>query len=151
MDGRIKSTFSENDISVNVRIEQGKALWETWKQQLIFGYGYGMSSSVVRDAENPFTYEVMPLALLMKLGLVGVSGFFVFFGYVAFSLVKQSEIYFSETKALLSALTSFAVSSLSNPLLLNFVGMGILSFLLICWLYVFKPNDDLSNLSENGV
>lgn len=59
--------------SDNIRNQQIKSLLVGFDRDPLLGNGLGSYTSVIRDPENKFNYEVQFLALLMQTGFVGIS------------------------------------------------------------------------------
>ncbi|HEX3821924.1 MAG TPA: O-antigen ligase family protein [Candidatus Sulfotelmatobacter sp.] len=68
---------SESDL---IRIEQSKALWDEIEARPVFGKGIGQHAlGLIRNEQNPYSYELQWMSLLMQLGLVGVGAILVLF------------------------------------------------------------------------
>ncbi len=120
-----------SDASLSERRAQIPALLEAWRAHPLLGLGFGASTPVVRSIHSPFSYEVVPLALLMKLGVVGMSGVAVFWGLVALRALRARAAGEREAAAALGAIVALLVVSASNPYFLNFVGLGVTGALLV--------------------
>lgn len=119
--------------SNHTRIEQSKALLEHWSKQPWLGYGYG---SYVKDYlrggdETPYSYEMFAPAMLMKLGIVGISIWIGFVLYLLVCIIKCVGIYRERALALIYLLLALGVATQFNPFLLNAMGMGIVLFILL--------------------
>ena len=136
--GRASATFSRADPSISIRLEQAELLLEGWAERPVTGWGYGAPhpQGYVRSETEKYSYEIVPLAMLMKLGVLGLFGFIVFFAGVGFTALRHIPNAREDAAAFLGALTALMVFSSTNPLLINFVGMGVLSALLIQWCYL---------------
>lgn len=128
------------DGSVSERMEQAHHLLEVWGRHPIIGAGYGAySPDYVRDEAAPYTYENMPYALLAKLGLLGVLLYVGFFATVAVSGVlaaARTRRGLTGGAGLVGGLGAFFVAALTNPMLINFVGMSIVGCLLVQWAFL---------------
>lgn len=133
---RAAALGSEDDISMNVRIQQSIQLLAAWAERRWLGWGYGASIADIRDPSAPYSYEMVPFALLMKLGVIGVLGWVIFFLSIFFTSFRLLTKAPNEVSALLPALSAFLPASMTNPMLFNFVGMGVLSVLVIHWIGV---------------
>ncbi|MBD3619179.1 MAG: O-antigen ligase family protein [Chromatiales bacterium] len=144
---RAAALGSENDISMNVRIQQVRQLLEAWVARPWFGWGYGASIADIRDPSVPYSYEMVPFALLMKLGVIGTLSWVIFFLSIFVTSYRLLNNTPNEVSALLPALSAFLPASMTNPMLFNFVGMGILSVLVIHWIGIVSYD----GLLESGV
>lgn len=140
IENRMRALTSLGDASVSERVSQSGILLGAWKEQPLMGIGYGGSAVEVRDPLTPFSYEVMPLALLMKLGILGLTGFSMFFVLVGLFVASRSQVHPQEVRALSGALVAFMVAAMSNPLLINFVGISVLAIILIHWVFIFRAD-----------
>lgn len=125
---------SVKDESTTERVEQTKRLMEKWREKPILGHGFGayVKTHFSHD-ERPFLYEMLPVALLMKLGAVGLSLYLLFLAFVIkrlYSLSKNDGF----AHALSAAYLSFLVQVHTNPVFFSFTGMLIFSIILFCWL-----------------
>ncbi|EFB2632398.1 hypothetical protein FHO58_07840 [Escherichia coli] len=129
-----------SESSDEIRYTQVIWIFNTFMNSPVLGTGLGGSAEDVRSLIAPWTYEMSLLALIMKLGLVGV------FLFISISAIKIPEflegffdgrripvkkvvwIYFS-----LSVLMMFS----TNPFMLSFPGITITLFIL-CELNSFK-------------
>lgn len=136
---RLQGLTSSTDVSMSERLAQVEPLLEAWREHPLFGGGYGTYATLVRDEANPYSYEVVPLALLMKLGLVGVAGFGGFLAVVLVSALCRALTHPRESAAMAASFVAFMVATMTNPLLINFVGMGVMAVLLIHWVFLFRP------------
>lgn len=126
---RIGSTFSDN--SASERFEQVGPLIEGWLQSPLIGKGFGASASLLRSDDTPFSYELTALALLMKVGVVGaivIGGLIaLLWAHAMVAATPRSR----ESCAGLAAILAFLAAAATNPFLLNFVGIAVLSYMLI--------------------
>lgn len=126
--------FSLAEEGMGARLEQSRRLLEMWQERVWFGHGYGAYiPDLVRHEERPFIYEMVPVALLMKLGLVGFGlycGFLAFVSYRIWSLSACS----GAALALLPAMVGYLFQIHTNPVFFSFTGMFIFSVLLSLWL-----------------
>ena len=122
------------DESAIERIQQTRKLIEKWQERPIIGHGFGayVKSHYSHD-ERPFLYEMLPVALLMKLGLIGFS---LYLGFLFFVLVRLWIL--SKTSTLALSTSGAYVATLiqihTNPVFFSFTGMLIFSLLLCLWL-----------------
>lgn len=77
---------SDSDL---VRVEQIRALMKEFDKQPYFGKGLGaFSPDVIRDTNNPHSYEVQWVAFLMQFGIVGISLILIPVAIVALNYLK---------------------------------------------------------------
>lgn len=122
------------DLSTTERVSQTGALLSKWWQRPLMGFGYGaFVSDHVRDASRPFLYEMVPFALLMKLGVVGFSLYMIsLFGLILSVLYKKRGSF--EGVMFIGAVIAFFIAANTNPILYSFVGMTVVFFILIWWI-----------------
>jgi O-Antigen ligase len=123
--GRLFATFT--DESASERAEQIDPLVDAWLAAPLFGSGLGSAAAVSRSDVAPYLYELTYLALLMKIGLVGL---FLVSTLIFFLLVRPLP---RGTAApyVDAGIIAFLLACASNPFLLNLVGLGLLCFLFI--------------------
>jgi hypothetical protein len=137
---RFTSTVSVEDPSVAVRVEQARYLVALWYEHPFIGGGYGAyAPRYIRSTEAPFSYEHMSYAFLAKLGLLGLaaSGAFVLFWIGTAWRARRTAP--REAAAFLGAVTALLLASMTNPLIINLVGMSILGCLLLQWASFAAP------------
>ena len=122
------------DESAIERIQQSKKLIEKWQEHPIVGHGFGayVKSHYSHD-ERPFLYEMLPVALLMKLGLIG---FFLYLSFLLFVLSRLWILGKTSTVALAAsgAYMATLIQIHTNPVFFSFTGMLIFSMLRCLWL-----------------
>lgn len=128
---RVVSIASDTDISLQQRREQLTPLIAEWKRAPIVGVGFGAVASVTRSKEEPFSYEMVPVSLLMKMGLVGVTGVAVFWILVVARGIALATRVPAESASFVGATVALLAVWSTNPLFLNFVGMGVLGCLML--------------------
>jgi hypothetical protein len=137
---RIASTATGDDPSVEVRVEQARYLVALWHEYPFIGSGYGAyAPRYIRSMEAPFSYEHMSYAFLAKLGLLGLaaSGAFVLFWIGTACRARRTAPH--DAAAFLGAVTALLLASMTNPLIINLVGMSILGCLLLQWASFAAP------------
>lgn len=122
---------AHGDASMLDRRAQLPALLDAWAEHPWLGQGFGASARVVRSVESPFSYEVVPVALLMKMGVIGVAGVALFWAAVLHAVVRARAAAPRPALAVLGSLVALLVASGTNPYFLNFVGLGIAGALLV--------------------
>lgn len=114
-----------------IRVEQVAKLLEEWRGSPVIGYGYGHSAaSYIRSDSQPYSYEMLLPALLMKTGVLGVLVWAAFALYVLAVIIKSRKIRPAQSGAMVFLGVCFAVSIQYNPFLLNFYGMTIMVLIL---------------------
>ena len=132
---RIEALFY--DTSASIRVIQLDALLEGWKSAPLFGNGFGASVEYSRNSLSPFSYELTYVALLMKLGIVGfiiLNGLF-FYHINFFSRFSDKQI------CIVLGILSILSVSFTNPYLINFVGLGFISLLLVEYNYIEESEE----------
>jgi hypothetical protein len=124
------ASLTSGEVSVSDRWEQLGALSDRWRELPWFGTGYGGTALVLRSEEAPFSYELVPVALFMKLGVVGMSGLALFWVLVAAAVRRLGTSAPAETASFIGGCVSLLVFASSNPVFLNFVGMAVFGCLL---------------------
>ena len=133
--------------SNQIKLEQVKHLTKKWLQSPILGWGYGSYvEGYLRSETSPFSYEMVLFALLMKIGLLGLGIWCVFF--VA-QVIMQIKYKLKNSNHLLTWVflaISMAVCVQTNPLLICFTGMSII--LLISLISVQNVYDGMNEAIE---
>lgn len=132
--GSTSAQLAIRDESAIERKVQAIKLIEMWKERPILGHGYGayMKDHFSHD-ERPFIYEMVPFALLMKLGMLGFGIYLVFLAFILARLIQM--INRSVTSiALVSGLTGYLIQVHTNPVFFSFTGMLIFSIFIFLWL-----------------
>lgn len=130
---RVATTFS--DTSADERYEQVEPLISAWQSSPLWGKGFGAAASLIRSDDAPYSYELTMLALLMKMGIVGVSSLVVAtLALWASAWSKGRARTHAQPRrfsAALASIVALLLAGSTNPFLLNFVGMSALSFLFV--------------------
>jgi O-antigen ligase/polysaccharide polymerase Wzy-like membrane protein len=143
--GRLRSTASREDQSINARVEQAPYLLELWEEHPLLGSGYGAyAPTYIRSEESPYSYEHMPFALLAKLGLIGIAGCGLFVAAWAFTAWEARARAPAQVASFLGAGVALLVSEMTNPMVLNFVSMSIFACLLLQWATFVLPVNAVS-------
>lgn len=122
---RLVTTFS--DESASERVDQVTPLIDAWLSSPVLGLGLGSAASVSRSDVAPYLYELTYLALLMKLGVVGV----LMFAAIAASLLLRTARSGTRVAHVEASVLAFLLACSTNPYLLNLVGLSLLTFLFI--------------------
>lgn len=124
---RAGSAFS--DTSADERYEQVAPLVDAWSRSPWFGRGFGAQAALVRSEDAPFSYELTVLALLMKVGVVGLVSLLLLVGGSWLAALLAARPRRRSDCAGLAAIVGFLLAASTNPFLLNFVGMSALCFM----------------------
>ena len=73
----------------SVRTEQAAALWEGFLDTYGLGAGHGMGVSYIRNDLYPWRYEVIPLASLYRVGVIGTIAYLSTFIVYGFELLRR--------------------------------------------------------------
>ncbi|MGJ4748423.1 hypothetical protein ACQV5M_18830, partial [Leptospira sp. SA-E8] len=90
----------------------------------------------VNHADRPFLYEMVPFALLMKLGLIGFCIYLLFIFYPIYRLLISFKSLEVDKLILMAGIVAFLIQIHTNPVFFSFTGMLIYSFFLWCWLVI---------------
>jgi len=126
---RMAGIFS--DVSAQERFEQVGPLLAEWRRFPLFGAGFGASALLIRSEEAPYSYELTGLALLMKLGIVGLLYLAACFAVLWKRAMPAARARTPSQCAALASILALVGAGLTNPLLLNAVGVSVLAFLFI--------------------
>jgi hypothetical protein len=128
---RLFELASEFD-SESPRFEQFFSLVRLLADFPLMGSGFGSQADILRSDAAPYSYELTYVALLAKLGSLGFIGFLT----LLFFLVKIAFYSFPEKKVeILLILFSLLFITSTNPYLINFIGITIVSFLIAVIFY----------------
>ena len=131
--------------SNQIKLEQVKHLTKKWLKSPILGWGYGSYvEGYLRSETSPFSYEMVLFALLMKIGLLGLSIWLAFF---VSQIVTQVKYRINNNNKFLTwafLAISIAVCVQTNPLLICFTGMSII--LLISLISVQNVHDGMNEV-----
>jgi len=120
------------DASTSERRVQAGLLVEKWSDRPWMGWGYGAYiQNHFSDDLAPYSYEMLPFALLMKTGVVGFTIYLVFWASLVVYALKSSRSGYSILFT--GGLSAFLLASHTNPFLFNFVGMSAVMFFLVWW------------------
>lgn len=117
------SAFAGQEVSSAARIEQAKALWNSFVRAPLIGNGLGSTVHVVRSAEQPWAYELTYFSLLKSVGLLGFLVYAFAIGWVAVKgvlLARRDSTFAAMFVPLVTALVAFLVMSGTNPYLAKF-------------------------------
>lgn len=126
---RVSTTFS--DSSADERFEQVGPLLDAWEQARWFGKGFGAQAALIRSEEAVFLYEITGLALLMKLGIVGMAVIASLLGAPWVNALRKTHSRNRAACAGLAGIAAFMAAATTNPYLMNFVGMSVVGFMFV--------------------
>lgn len=119
-------------VSNTIKLEQISKLLDKWKESPIVGYGYGSYvENYFRSEAAPFSYEMQFFALLMKIGILGLLLWVLFFIIQFICLLKSKKHEWLHIYAWIFLLISIVICVQTNPLLISFTGMSVLLFISI--------------------
>ncbi len=142
----LSSRFS-NQISASsdtTRVTQSTELYNKFSESVVFGHGLGAYvANIIRDEKEPFSYETQWLALLMQIGVLGVSLIVtaVFFGF--FYLYKNEP-----TSGWPFIYLLWIILPLTNPYLLSSVSAVVFALCLLIPTVNRKQYEDYNNVSD---
>ena len=114
------------------KLIQIKKLVSQWKQKPLSGYGYGSYiHSYQRSKTAIYAYEMTSFALLMKVGVLGIIFWFLFFFFFSrhvFRVTGNDRFHFA---AWLAILIGFLISIQTNPLLITANALAMLTYLML--------------------
>ena len=113
-----------------IKMEQIGHLLNKWKESPVIGHGYGSYvEGYLRSEEAPFSYEMQFFALLMKIGIVGLLIWVVFFVIQLIEMIRKKKGQRMHIFAWLFLLIAFVLCVQTNPLLISFTGMSVILLL----------------------
>ncbi len=116
--------------SNSIKMEQIGHLLDKWKESPILGHGYGSYvEDYLRSKEAPFSYEMQLFALLMKIGILGLLIWILFFVVQFVEMVWKKKTQWMHVFAWLFLLIAFVLCVQTNPLLISFTGMSVVLLL----------------------
>jgi len=128
---RLFEVASEFD-SDSARFEQFFSLLRLFSDYPFLGAGFGAHADVLRSDVTPYSYELTYVALLAKLGSLG----FISLVILLFFLVSIALHRFRGKSFEIIAITfTFLFVTSTNPYLINFVGIAIVSVLIAIVFY----------------
>lgn len=140
---RYKEELEGSKRANRTRIIQMEKIVDTWKQKPLLGIGYGGScnNNYLRSSKNtPYSYEMAGLALLMKIGIIGISIWLVFFIYVLYTIIFKLAYKDSRIISVIYLLITLGVSTQFNSFLFSSFGMFIILFCFLEMKYIELNN-----------
>ena len=107
----------------NERIQQFYALWEGVEDGFGLGRGHGVGVDYLRSDEFPWRYELLPLATLFKVGVIGLAIYSLPFVLAASRIIKKFQDQ-SLTRVdiyMAGGLSAALLATFTNPYLESFV------------------------------
>lgn len=124
-------------MSNSIKLVQISKLLDKWKDSPIIGYGYGSYvEGYLRSEEAPFSYEMQFFALLMKIGILGMAVWIVFFIAQFIYILRNSKKNYEHIISWLFLLISVVICVQTNPLLISFTGMSVILFLSLMTIHI---------------
>ncbi|RZM11373.1 MAG: hypothetical protein EOP68_03955 [Sphingomonas sp.] len=105
------------------RAEQSGALWEGFLDSYGLGFGHGKGVQYIRNVNFPWRYEVMPLATLVRVGLVGTLVYmstFMVYGRGLLDRFKARDLS-AEDIYMIGGFVPAAIGVATNPYIESFV------------------------------
>ena len=119
-------------LSNTIKIEQIYKLIDKWKESPFIGHGYGSYvEGYLRSEVAPFSYEMQLFALLMKIGVLGLVIWLLFYIIQFICLIKVKHPRWIHVFAWIFLLVSMVICVQTNPLLISFTGMSVLLLIAI--------------------
>lgn len=126
-----------NDRSFIIKFNQLSTLLEVWKNNIIFGSGFGKSIvfNIGQDVRQMEIFELFWIGLLVNMGIAGLLSFVYMILKVmikAYQLSTETIYYHSILiKALIIGLVQMCIISSVNPFLNNPIGIGYLLIVML--------------------
>jgi len=124
---RITGAFTDDD---GIRIAQGKALLDGWKESPFWGHGFGIGvNGVVRDTQAPWVYELSYHLLLHNVGIIGLAWWLVVIStpiFYAIKIIRQRTELQKIMVPLIVGEISFLIANATNPYLGSYDFMFVL-------------------------
>lgn len=127
--------YSDQFLSESPRIIQAVSLLNLFSEHPILGAGFGASSDVIRSSDNPYSYELSHLALLTKIGLLGVTGVLLI---ITLHLFRLYRLGFSLFRLDIAVFICMFIVTSTNPYINNLPGMLFVSFLIALHLIKYR-------------
>lgn len=117
------------DLSDSIRIEQQSYLMDAFFKNPILGSGFGSSASEIRSETSPWSYELNMVALLMKIGILGV----LFLYVIIYRIFTFYACYSNKTNLAHSyaLLLSIIFIGSTNPMLFNLAGLLVIFIIIL--------------------
>ena len=126
--------------SDDIRSIQLYPLLNAFFENFLFGNGFGSSASFVRAEDSPYAYELSILALLMKIGILGLMTACGVFASVIHSISRKYGGEVRGVSAVYALYVAFIVSNFYNPYIFGFFGTLFLIFILYEFSFLVRMN-----------
>jgi O-antigen ligase len=113
----------EQDVSNIARAEQMDSLLAGWVESPFLGNGLGTSSSILRNEDLPWAYELSYLALIFHTGLLGLV---IYVSAISWIFAASARLMIAHNMSkpmflpLLTGLACFLIANATNPYLSTF-------------------------------
>lgn len=123
--------------SDELRYEQLQPLLNAFFDSPLWGHGFGLSVEPIRNEDGPYSYELSIVALLAKLGVLGLSLAGLILG-ISIHMLNDDAKAPPRAAQLYGIYFAFIIGSFFNPYLFSFYGTLFLLFILfeysnLCW------------------
>jgi hypothetical protein len=105
------------------RSEQVVALWEGVRESYGLGVGHGIGVPYLRSAEFPWRYEVIPMATLLRVGVIGTvvyTSTFILYSLTIATRASQKSLR-PEDVYMLGGFAAVALAAFTNPYIESFI------------------------------
>lgn len=126
-----------------IRVNQFYALMNDFYRHPLFGNGVGFVSSIIRNPDIPWSYELMYIKLLASFGVIGFAFYLLILYLMTLNLIKKDKtliLYVFPTVIVF-------IANFSNPYLTRFDNMWIYFISLIAYNVILNDKD----LEKGGV
>lgn len=134
---RLAMAFDWYEPSNYIRFGQFWPLMDKAYDHIIIGNGYGATvPDLVRSITNPFSYELQPVAFLMKMGIVGCALWSIFLIWLVRHLYRTAKgakdpLNRAIAFGVLGGLSAYLAGCGTNPYFVSSTGMGAFTFALL--------------------
>ena len=107
----------------SVRTDQAGALWEGFLRSRGIGVGHGVGVPFIRNTDYPWRYEVIPLATLLRVGVLGTLVYmstFMLYGAAFVRRVTTRDLS-SEDIYMIGGFFAVSLAAFTNPYIESFV------------------------------
>ncbi|TXC88842.1 O-antigen ligase family protein [Paraburkholderia azotifigens] len=130
-------------VNDDVRAVQFASLFDAFKNNPLFGLGFGSNAAFIRAQDTPYAYELSIVGLLMKIGTVGLlTACAIWAGVLDTFRSPGNKRAVREVAALYALYFSFVFSCFYNPYIFGFFGTFFLLFVLYEFSYVMREAEN---------
>ncbi len=132
----LNSSFLSRPDSDDYRVDQISGIIEKIINNPFFGIGFGGHTDFISNESTPYSYELSILALMMKLGIIGIiflSTIFYKFLYINHNLLNyksKDNVFWFLTLVIIVFMAN------TNPYLFSFLGFYLIAFFYIEYRYI---------------